>query len=103
MVFGYIFSSVECQDIYSEIDELNKYGVDEIRIDKTRNPKDRIQFKLLKNKLQNGDTLVLKRLNSLGRGKKQIKSHWKELKALGINIVVLDEQIEQIKAYLNIN
>ena len=43
--------------------------------------------------LRNGDTLVIKELDRLGRNMDQIKVEWQELERAGISLVVIDNPI----------
>lgn len=95
--FGYARVSSKEQNLDRQIQALKKYGVNErdIVADK-QSGKDfnREGYKTLKNSLlRKGDTLVIKELDRLGRNMEQIKNEWQELEQLGINIVVLDNQI----------
>ena len=92
-IFGYARVSSKDQNLDRQIEELIKYGVEErdIIVDK-QSGKDfnRNGYKTLKyNLLRNGDTLVIKELDRLGRNMEQIKVEWKELEDVGVNLVVI--------------
>ena len=96
-IFGYARVSSKEQNLDRQIEELIKYGVDErdIIVDK-QSGKDfnRSGYKTLKdNLLRNGDTLVIKELDRLGRNMEQIKVEWKDLEDNGVNLVVIDSPI----------
>lgn len=96
-VYGYARVSSKEQNLDRQIQALKKYGVNErdIVIDK-QSGKDfnREGYQSLKNSLlREGDTLVIKELDRLGRNMEQIKNEWQELEQLRINIVVLDNPI----------
>lgn len=96
-IFGYARVSSKDQNLDRQIEELIKYGVEErdIIVDK-QSGKDfnRNGYKTLKyNLLRNGDTLVIKELDRLGRNIEQIKVEWKELEDVGVNLVVIDNPI----------
>lgn len=96
-IFGYARVSSKDQNLDRQIEELIKYGVEErdIIVDK-QSGKDfnRNGYKTLKyNLLRNGDTLVIKELDRLGRNMEQIKVEWKELEDVGANLVVIDNPI----------
>ncbi|WP_338587722.1 recombinase family protein [Clostridium baratii] len=96
-VYGYARVSSKEQNLDRQIQALKKYEVNErdIVIDK-QSGKDfnREGYQTLKNSLlREGDTLVIKELDRLGRNMEQIKNEWQELEQLGINIVVLDNPI----------
>lgn len=96
-IFGYARVSSKDQNLDRQIEEFIKYGVEErdIIVDK-QSGKDfnRNGYKTLKyNLLRNGDTLVIKELDRLGRNMEQIKVEWKELEDVGVNLVVIDNPI----------
>lgn len=96
-IFGYARVSSKEQNLDRQIEELIKYGVEErdIIVDK-QSGKDfnRSGYKTLKdNLLRNGDTLVIKELDRLGRNMEQIKVEWKDLEESGVNLVVIDSPI----------
>lgn len=96
-IFGYARVSSKDQNLDRQIEELIKYGVEErdIIVDK-QSGKDfnGNGYKTLKyNLLRNGDTLVIKELDRLGRNMEQIKVEWKELEDVGVNLVVIDNPI----------
>ena len=96
-IFGYARVSSKDKNLDRQIEELIKYGVEErdIIVDK-QSGKDfnRNGYKTLKyNLLRNGDTLVIKELDRLGRNMEQIKVEWKELEDVGVNLVVIDNPI----------
>lgn len=99
MIYGYVRTSTKEQNEDRQIKALNNYGVDRIKIDKSSgNGFNRPEYQLLKNELlRNGDTLVIKELDRLGRNMDQIKVEWRELEEAGINIVVLDNPILNTK------
>ena len=96
-IYGYARVSSKEQNLDRQIQALKKYGVNErdIVIDRQSGRDfNREGYKTLKNSLlREGDTLVIKELDRLGRNMEQIKNEWQELEQLGINIVVLDNPI----------
>ena len=94
--FGYARVSSTDQNLARQIESLNKFGIDErdIFIDK-QSGKDfnREQYLLLKKMLRNGDTIVIKELDRLGRDMAGIKSEWNYFLENGININILDMPI----------
>ena len=95
MIYGYVRVSTKEQNEDRQIEALNSYGVDKIKIDKLSGKDfNRPEYQLLKNELlRKGDTLVIKELDRLGRNMEQIKVEWRELEEAGINLVVLDNPI----------
>lgn len=51
---------------------------------------DRVNYQRIKNKLKQNDYLIVKEIDRLGRDWDGIKKEWDELKAQGINIIVID-------------
>lgn len=96
-IYGYARVSSKEQNLDRQIESLKKYGVEErdIITDK-QSGKDfnREGYITLKNSLlREGDILVIKELDRLGRNMDQIKQEWQELEKLGVNIVVLDNPV----------
>lgn len=96
-IYGYARVSSKEQNLDRQIESLKRYGVEErdIITDK-QSGKDfnREGYITLKNSLlREGDILVIKELDRLGRNMDQIKQEWQELEKLGVNIVVLDNPV----------
>lgn len=60
---------------------------------------DRPIYKSLKNIMREGDTLVIKSLDRLGRNYEQMKEEWKDLSDRGIKIRVLDTPMLDTSKY----
>ncbi|MDJ8959864.1 recombinase family protein [Clostridium perfringens] len=96
-MYGYARVSSKEQSLERQIKALEEYGVNlrDIITDK-QSGKDfnRDGYKTLKEQLlREGDILVIKELDRLGRHMEQIKEEWEELQKKGINIVVIDTPI----------
>lgn len=73
MIYGYARVSKKEQNLQLQIDALNKYGVDKIFKDKVSSTKlHRDQLDTLLSKLHPGDTLVVWKLDRLGRSLRQL-------------------------------
>lgn len=100
--FGYIRISSKDQNLDRQREAMLKYGLDERDIiEDIQSGKDfkRKGYMLLKETLlRKGDTLVVKELDRLGRNMEQIKNEWKDLKDMGVNIVVIDTPILNTKS-----
>ena len=59
MIYGYMRTSKNTQELSLQEDALKKYGVDEIFSEQVSGVKERKQLQVLLNKLQKGDTLVV--------------------------------------------
>ena len=91
--FGYARVSTTHQNTDRQIDALLEYGIDErnIIVDK-QSGKDfnRVGYQSLKEHLlRQGDTLVVKELDRLGRNKQMIKEELEYFKAQGIRVKIL--------------
>ncbi len=94
MEYGYIRVSTRDQNEQRQVVALSEYGISKKKIymDK-QSGKDfeRPNYKRLIRKLKNGDTLVIKSIDRLGRNYDEILAQWRLLtKEKGVHIVVLD-------------
>lgn len=100
--YGYMRVSTKDQNLDRQKECLLNYGLDERDIieDKLSGKDfDRKGYITLKETLlRRGDTLVIKELDRLGRNMEQIKTEWKALKDMGVNLVVLDTPILNTKS-----
>ncbi|HFL2493153.1 TPA: recombinase family protein [Clostridioides difficile] len=99
--YGYARVSTREQNLDRQVEALIKHGIDSRDIIQEKaSGKDfnRPLYKNLKeNMLRDGDTLVIKELDRLGRNMQMIKLEWQELTNMGIDIVVLDTPILNTK------
>lgn len=96
-IYGYARVSTKEQNLDRQVEVLRAYGIDDrdIITDK-QSGKDfnREGYNTLRNTLlRNGDTLVIKELDRLGRNMEQIKEEWNSLLKMGIDIIVIDTPI----------
>lgn len=100
-IFGYIRVSSKEQNTDRQKQALLEFGVDERDIIEDKvSGKDfnRNGYLTLKNSLlRDGDTLIIKELDRLGRNMDMIKNEWQEIQSNGIDIVVLDTPILNTK------
>jgi len=95
MKFGYARVSTDDQNLYLQIDALKDYGVDEIFEEKeSGTKKNRPELLSLLSKLRAGDTLVIWRLDRLGRTVKQLLELAEDFEKKGINFVSLQEDFD---------
>lgn len=96
-IYGYARVSTKEQNLDRQINALIEYGVqrENIKTDKESGKDfDRPMYQLLKNDiLREGDTLVIKELDRLGRNMEQTKEEWAYLEKQGISIVVIDTPV----------
>lgn len=91
MKYGYARVSTTGQDLNSQIDTLKKEGCKKIYQDKmTGTKKDRPQFKQLLNILNNGDTLVVTKLDRFARSTKEGIEIIQDLFKRGVSVHVLN-------------
>ncbi|GHV20013.1 DNA recombinase [Clostridia bacterium] len=104
--FGYARVSAADQNLDRQLQALTDYGLDprDIIADKLSGKDfNRPGYLALKNQmLRSGDVLVIKELDRLGRSYEQMKTEWRELQALGVDIVVLDTPILNTKEKSNL-
>ena len=102
-IFGYVRVSTKDQKEDRQIAAIKEYckdnnielGERDIIIDK-ESGKDfnRQGYQTLKTQLaRQGDTIIIKELDRLGRNMEQIKEEWQDLIKQGINIIVIDTPI----------
>lgn len=73
MKFGYARTSTKKQSLDSQLDALERYGCDEIIMEQQSGAKtERKELNTLLGKLRKGDTLVVYKLDRLGRTMKQL-------------------------------
>ena len=91
---GYGRISTADQNASSQEDALHRAGVNKVFIDTfTGSQSSRPELNRLKEHLRNGDTLVITRLDRLGRSTKDLLNLVSELDDLGVNLQVLEQNI----------
>ena len=95
-VWGYARVSTDDQDLQLQRDALNRYGVDGIHEEKASGKTmNRDVFRRLWNLyLRRGDTLVVWKLDRLGRTLKDLTEVVEDLGCYGVKLVVLTENID---------
>lgn len=100
-VYGYVRVSTKEQHLDRQINAMLEYGVNErdiIEDKQTGKDFNRSGYLTLKNSLlRQGDTLVIKELDRIGRNMDMIKIEWRELQNKGIDIIVIDTPILNTK------
>jgi DNA invertase Pin-like site-specific DNA recombinase len=92
--YGYARVSTQGQNLGRQIEALKEYGVDErfIFTDK-ESGKDfnRTQYQILKHALREGDLLIVKSLDRIGRNYREILKEWQDIThEIGTDIKILD-------------
>lgn len=94
MKFGYARVSPNDQDLDIQLEELNRYGVDKIYIEKiTDTSTDRPKLRKIRQQLKKGDTIVVSSLDKLGVNIKQLIYLTEGLYKKGIYLVSIKEKI----------
>ena len=91
VIYGYARVSTEEQSLQLQLDELHKHGVDNIVLEKDGGSKDRPKLKKLIASLQEGDTLVVWRLDRLCRNAAELLKLAEDFYKLGVHLVCLKE------------
>lgn len=95
MLYGYARVSKQDSNLALQIDALHRYGVDRIYEEKISGAKiDRAQLELLLAALRPGDTLVVWKLDRLGRSMKQLVNLMEDFEQRSINFVSLTESFD---------
>jgi DNA invertase Pin-like site-specific DNA recombinase len=98
-VYGYARVSTEDQKLNSQLDALKKYGVDEVFEEKiTGKRKDRPQLERMLERLQTGDTVVVYKLDRIGRNRRHLFELVDGFKEAGINFVSIRDNIDTTTA-----
>jgi DNA invertase Pin-like site-specific DNA recombinase len=91
---GYGRISTSDQKVASQEDALRAAGVEELFIDTfTGTIASRPQLDRMREQLRKGDTLVITRLDRLGRSTKDLLNLVSELNEIGVNLEVLEQNI----------
>jgi DNA invertase Pin-like site-specific DNA recombinase len=91
---GYGRVSTADQNADSQRDALTQAGVDQIFLDTfTGTKSSRPQLDRMKEQLRSGDTIVITRLDRLGRSTKDLLNLVSDLKEQGVNLEVIEQNI----------
>lgn len=91
---GYGRVSTEDQKLEAQADALKAAGVDKIFIEKITGTKaSRPELDKLREQMREGDTLVITRLDRLGRSTKDLLSISSELEQRGVELEVIEQNI----------
>jgi len=94
-IYGYARVSTQDQELARQIDALEKYGVDSIFTEKMTGTKaHRPELDKLKERLDQGDTVVIESLSRLGRSTKDLLALIEEWDKQGVKLVSLKESID---------
>jgi len=100
MIFAYARVSAKDQHIDRQLQAIQDYAKSKnITIDRIFEEKasgkdfNREIYQGMKIALRQGDTLIIKELDRLGRNMEQIKDEWRELQKNGVDIIVIDNEL----------
>jgi len=100
MTFAYVRVSTKDQSLDRQIAAMTEYTkIHNIKIDRIFEEKasgkdfNREVYQSLKIAMREGDTLIIKELDRLGRNMEQIKDEWRELQKMGVEIVVIENEM----------
>jgi len=94
-IYGYARVSTQQQDLVRQLDIINKYNCTEILTEKMSGTKaDRPELNRLKDKVRNGDALIIESFSRLGRSTKDLIElvEWFENK--GVKIISIKENFD---------
>jgi len=95
MIFGYARVSSRDQNLDSQVEKLNTYGVDEIIYEKVSGiTKQKQQLEYLLYKISKGDTLVVTLMDRLGRNTVQMLQLVEQLQERDVDFVILNLGID---------
>ena len=94
MKIGYARVSTADQNLDAQLDALKKAGCDEIYKEKKSGVADREALEKALGYLREGDTLVVTKLDRLGRSLKKLLELIEEFKERGIHFQSLDDGID---------
>ena len=94
MKYGYVRVSTQTPNIASQMEEMYKLGLtDDVIFVARQSGKDfdRTSYKILKSKLKQGDLLIIKSIDRLGRNYDMIINEWQDItKVIDADIFVID-------------
>lgn len=94
LIYGYARVSSTDQNLDTQLEQLNAYGVDEVVSEKITGVAENKQLDQLIKKLQPLDTLVATRMDRLGRSAVQLLQLVEELSKKNIHLVILNLGID---------
>lgn len=90
MIYGYARISVQSQQIQAQLEELEAYGCDQIVQEVITGISEEKELNHLIEKLEKDDSLVVTRVDRLGRNTLQLLQLIEELKKKEVNLVILN-------------
>jgi len=99
VIIGYARVSSADQNLDRQVNELEQFGCEKIFTEKQSRStfQNRHIYQEMRSKLRLGDVLVVHDLSRVGRNKEEIRDEWESLMNDGIDVVVLDLQLDTRK------
>lgn len=94
MKIGYARVSTPDQSLELQIDELKKYGCERIFNEKISAAKSRPELDKMNQTLRSGDTVVVWKLDRLGRSLKHLVNQVNDYKENGIELIIIQDNID---------
>ena len=94
MTIGYARVSTTAQNLDMQIEALNKAGCEKIYTEKESGVKERPVLKELLSFIRQGDTLVVYKLDRLGRSVRELLAMVDDLREKGISLIALQDNID---------
>lgn len=98
MLFGYARVSTQDQNLNLQIDDLNKAGCERIFQEKASSAKERPQLQKLLDSLRENDTLIVWKLDRLGRSLKELITLVNDFQLKGVGFRSLNDAIDTTTA-----
>ncbi|QNE42002.1 recombinase family protein (plasmid) [Hymenobacter sp. NBH84] len=98
MIFGYARVSTADQQLHLQTDALQAYGCDEIAQEKVSSVKERPALQHLLTRLRAGDTLVVWKLDRLGRSLKDLVTLVTGFQERGVQFISLQDHLDTTTA-----
>ena len=93
MRIGYARVSTTAQNLDMQIEALNKAGCEKIYTEKESGVKERLVLKELLSFIRQGDTLVVYKLDRLGRSVRELLTMVDDLREKGISLIALQDNM----------
>jgi DNA invertase Pin-like site-specific DNA recombinase len=94
VIYGYARKSAEDQNLGIQIEELKNYGVDELLKESiTGVSKNKELYNYIR-QMQKDDTLVVTRMDRLGRNTRQLLETLDEIELQGVHLVIMDMHVD---------
>ncbi|TGD78600.1 recombinase family protein [Hymenobacter wooponensis] len=98
MIFGYARVSTADQQLHLQTDALNAYGCAEVVQEKASSGKDRPALQRLLTQLRSGDTLVVWKLDRLGRSLKELVTLVTSFQQQSVHFISLQDHLDTTTA-----